>query len=317
MSELHTSVMDTAFERRVAELRRFNRFYTQKIGVLEEGLLDSAFSLTEARVLYEMAFCAEEHTAARLGKQLALDRGYLSRILRGFERRGLICRTPSTADRRLTLLALTPQGRSALADLDRRSQAVTGTLLSRLSEEEQQRLAAATGAVERLLGDRSETGAAYLLRPHRAGDIGWIISRHGALYAQEFGWDIEFEALVAEIAAKFVRDFNPRRECCWIAEKEGENVGSVVLVEDNEVTAKLRLLLVEPNARGCGIGARLVQECLRFARQSHYKKVTLWTNSILVAARHIYESAGFQLVDAQPHHSFGQDLIGETWELVL
>jgi DNA-binding MarR family transcriptional regulator/N-acetylglutamate synthase-like GNAT family acetyltransferase len=307
---------DIAFDRRIAALRHFNRFYTQKIGVLEEGLLDSRFSLTEARVLYELAL-SEEHTAARLGKQLGLDRGYLSRILRGFERHGMICRTPSATDRRLTLLALTPQGRSTFNELDASSQAVTGTLLSHLSEEDQGRLVAATGAIERLLGERAETAAAYLLRPHRAGDIGWIISRHGALYTQEFGWNIEFEALVAEIAAKFVRDFNPQRECCWIAEKDGENVGSVVLVEDDEAIARLRLLLVEPRARGCGIGAQLVQECLRFASQSGYKQVTLWTNSVLVAARRIYESVGFQMVNAQPHHSFGRDLVGETWELVL
>ncbi len=308
---------DTAFDQRVTELRRFNRFYTQRIGVLEEGLLESRFSLTEARVLYEIATHAEQQTAARLGKQLGLDRGYLSRILRGFERRGLICRTPSMTDRRLTLVGLMPQGRSAFDELNSRSQAAIAGLLSRLSEEDQGRLVAATGAIERLLGERTKNIAAYLLRPHRPGDIGWIISRHGALYAQEYGWDIEFEALVAEIAAKFLRDFNPQRECCWIAEKDGENVGSVVLVEDDESTAKLRLLLVEPDARGCGIGARLVQESLRFARQARYKLVRLWTNSILVAARRIYENAGFRTVDAQPHHSFGQNLVGETWELVL
>ena len=237
--------------------------------------------------------------------------------MRGFERRGLICRTPSITDRRLTLLTLTPQGQSAFAELDTRSQAAIGTLLSRLSEEDQGRLVAATGAIGRILGARGDTNTAYLLRPHRAGDIGWIISRHGALYAQEYGWDFEFEALVAEIAAKFVRDFNPHRECCWIAEKDGENVGSVVLVEGDETTAKLRLLLVEPDARRYGIGARLVEECLRFARQARYRKVALWTNSILVTARRVYERAGFQMVAAQPHHSFGQDLVGETWELVL
>ena len=236
---------DIAFDRCIAALRRFNRFYTQRIGVLEEGLLDSRFSLTEARVLYELAH-SEDGTAAQLGKQLGLDRGYLSRILRGFERGGLVCRTHSTTDRRLTLLALTPQGRSTFSELDARSQAATGALLSRLSTDEHRRLVAATGAIERLLGGRAETDVAYLLRPHRAGDIGWIISRHGALYAQEFGWNIEFEALVAEIAAKFVRGFNPQRDCCWIAEKDGENIGSVVLVKDNETTAKLRLLLVEP-----------------------------------------------------------------------
>jgi len=305
-----------AFERRVAALRRFNRFYTQKIGVLEKGLLDSPFSLTEARVLYEIAR-AEEQTATQLGKQLGLDRGYLSRLLRGFERRGLICRTPSASDRRVTLLALTPQGRSAFAELDARSQAEIGTLLRTLPEEEQTRLVAAAGTIERVLGDGRSTSAGYLLRPHRAGDMGWIVSRHGALYAREYGWDMQFEALVAEIAAKFLRNYNPRRECCWIAEKDGENVGSAMLVEETETIAKLRLLLVEPHLRGLGIGARLVQECLRFARQAGYRKVTLWTNSVLVAARRLYENAGFRIMDAQPHHSFGHDLVGETWELVL
>jgi DNA-binding MarR family transcriptional regulator/N-acetylglutamate synthase-like GNAT family acetyltransferase len=309
-------MMQTSFDHRVAELRRFNRFYTQKIGVLEEGLLDSPFSLTEARVVYELAFAARP-TAAQLGKQLGLDRGYLSRILRGFERRGLICRTPSPSDRRLSLLSLTRSGRSAFAELDARSQAAIGALLGDLPDEEQTRLIAAARAIERVLNRRGAVGARYLLRPHRVGDMGWIVSRHGALYAQEYGWNIEFEALVAEIAAKFLQNFKPQREFCWIAETEGENVGSVMLVEGTDTVAKLRLLLVEPGARGQGIGGRLVQECLRFAREVRYQKVTLWTNSVLLAARRLYEKSGFQMVDAQPHHSFGQDLVGETWELVL
>jgi len=307
---------DTTFDRRVAELRRFNRFYTQKIGVLEEGLLDSPFSLAEARVLYEIAF-VEGQTAARLGKQLGLDRGYLSRILRGFERRGLIHRTPSATDRRLSLLALAPQGEAAFAELDARSQAEIGALLRTLPEEQQTRLVAAAGIIERILGAQADDRAGYLLRPRRPGDMGWVISRHGALYAQEYGWDMQFEALVAEIAAKFLQNFNPRRECCWIAEKDGENVGSVVLVEETQTIAKLRLLLVEPDARGLGIGARLVQECLRFAREARYENVMLWTNSVLAAARRVYENIGFRMIDAQPHHSFGRDLVGETWELAL
>jgi DNA-binding MarR family transcriptional regulator/predicted N-acetyltransferase YhbS len=307
---------DTGFDRRVAELRRFNRFYTQKIGVLEEGLLESPFSLTEARVIYEIAL-AENQTAADLGKRLGLDRGYLSRILRGFERRGLIRRVPSAADRRLGLLSLTAQGRSAFAALDARSQAEIGAALRSLPEEQQVRLVAAAGTIERVLGARAEDRGGYLLRPHRAGDIGWITARHGVLYAREYGWDAQFEALVAEVAAKFLRAGNPRRECCWIAERDGENVGSVMLVEESEAVAKLRLLLVEPDARGLGIGARLVQECLRLARECDYEKVTLWTNSVLTAARRLYQKAGFRMVDAQPHHSFGRDLVGETWELVL
>jgi DNA-binding MarR family transcriptional regulator/N-acetylglutamate synthase-like GNAT family acetyltransferase len=307
---------DAAFDRRVAELRRFNRFYTQKIGVLEEGLLSSPFSLTEARVLYEIAV-ADQQTAVRLGKQLGLDRGYLSRILRGFERRGLIRRTPSATDGRVSLLALTAQGRVAFAELDARSRAEIGALLGTLPEHDQTRLSTAVGTIERLLGAQAEGGGGSLLRPHRPGDMGWIIARHGALYAEEYGWDMQFEALVAEIAAKFLHNFNPQRECCWIAERNGENIGSVVLVEETETIAKLRLLLVEPDARGCGIGGRLVQECLRFAREAHYETVTLWTNSVLVAARRLYENAGFQMIEAQPHHSFGHDLVGENWAVAL
>jgi DNA-binding MarR family transcriptional regulator/N-acetylglutamate synthase-like GNAT family acetyltransferase len=309
-------MIDTAFDRRIADLRRFNRFYTQKIGVLQEGLLSSPFSLTEARVLFELAH-EEQLTATRLGTQLALDPGYLSRILRSFERRGLILRAPSPIDRRVTLLSLTAQGLAAFAPLDARSHDQIGALLHDLSEDGQIRLVAAARMIERLLHPGSEERAPYLLRPHRTGDMGWVTQRHGALYAQEYGWNIEFEALVAEIAAKFIRTFDPQRECCWIAEKDGENVGSVFLIAETATVAKLRLLLVEPRARGTGIGARLVQECLRFARQAGYRKILLWTNSVLVAARRLYEQAGFRLIEAQPHHSFGHDLIGETWELEL
>jgi DNA-binding MarR family transcriptional regulator/GNAT superfamily N-acetyltransferase len=309
-------MIETAFDRRIADLRRFNRFYTQKIGVLAEGLLKSPFLLSEARVLYELAR-EEPLTATRLGTQLGLDPGYLSRMLRSFERRGLIRRTPSRSDRRLRLLSLTAQGRAAFALLDARSHDQIGTVLHDLSEDQQIRLVAAAGTIERLLDPDSEDRAPYLLRPHRPGDMGWITQRHGALYAQEYGWDIQFEALVAEIVAKFIRTFNPRRECCLIAEKDGENVGSVVLVEEAATVAKLRLLLVEPKARGLGIGVRLVRECLRFARQAGYRTVRLWTNSVLVAARRLYEREGFCLIEAQPHFSFGHELIGETWELAL
>jgi DNA-binding MarR family transcriptional regulator/predicted N-acetyltransferase YhbS len=306
----------TSFDQRVAELRRFNRFYTQRIGVLEDGLLDSPFSLTQARVLYELA-SAEQPTAAQLGKQLGLDRGYLSRILRGFERRGLVCRTPSPSDRRLGLLSLTQSGRSAFAKLDARSQATVGALLGNLPDEEQTRLVAAARTIERVLDHRAGVGVDDLLRPHRPGDMGWVVSRHGALYAEEYGFNAEFEALVAEIAAKFLRDFNPHREFCRIAQRNGENVGSVMLVEHSATIAKLRLLLVEPHARGHGIGGRLVQECLRFSREARYLKITLWTNSVLFAARRLYEKSGFRMVDAYPHHSFGHDLVAETWELEL
>jgi len=309
-------MVETVFDQRISDLRRFNRFYTQQIGVLAEGLLKSPFSLSEARVLYELAR-EEPLTATRLGTELGLDPGYLSRILRSFERRELIRRTPSQSDRRLWLLSLTAEGRAAFALLDARSHDQIGAMLQDLSEGEQIRLVAATGMIERLLNPASGDRAPYLLRPHRPGDMGWITQRHGALYAQEYGWDIQFEALVAEIVAKFIRTFDPQRECCWIAEKDGENVGSVLLVDEAETVAKLRLLLVEPEARGLGIGARLVRECLRFARQARYRSVRLWTNSVLVAARRLYEREGFRLVEAQPHFSFGHHLIGETWELTL
>jgi DNA-binding MarR family transcriptional regulator/N-acetylglutamate synthase-like GNAT family acetyltransferase len=307
---------DAAFGGQVAELRRFNRFYTQKIGLLEAGLLDSRFSLTEARVLYELAQ-TEGQTASRLARELGIDRGYLSRILRRFEERELVCRTVSPSDRRRSALALTAQGRTEFAQLDQRSQVSIGALLEGVPVVERPRLVAAAQMIERALGHRCDTDTHYRLRPHRSGDMGWIVSRHGALYTEEYGWDSGFEALVAEIAAKFLKSFNPRREACWIAENEWENLGSVMLAEQSETTAKLRLLLVEPCARGLGIGARLVAECLSFARAAGYCKVTLWTNSVLFAARHIYRKAGFHLVEAQPHHSFGQDLIGENWELVL
>jgi DNA-binding MarR family transcriptional regulator/GNAT superfamily N-acetyltransferase len=309
-------MVETSFDRRIADLRRFNRFYTQKIGVLVEGLLKSPFSLTEARVLYELT-CEEQQTATRLATRLGLDPGYLSRILRSFERRGLIRRTLSQSDRRLGLLSLTAQGQTAFALLDARSHDQIGAMLHDLPEDEQIRLVAAARTIERLLDPAPEQRAPYLLRPHRPGDMGWITQRHGALYAWEYGWDLQFEALVAEIVAKFIRNFNPRRECCWIAEKGDENVGSVVLVEETETAAKLRLLLVEPKARGLGIGARLVQECLRSARQAGYQTVRLWTNSVLVAARRLYEREGFRLIEAQPHFSFGHELISETWELAL
>ncbi len=304
---------EASFDQRVAAVRRFNRFYTQKIGVLREGLHDSPFSLSEARVLYELAH-REQPTASELGKDLGLDSGYLSRILRSFEKRGLVRKTPSKADGRRNLLTLTRRGEEAFAPLNVRSRAEIGALLGPLAEAEQVRLVEAMHTIESLLGARPEAKAPYLLRPHQPGDMGWVIHRHGALYAQEYAWDQTFEALVAEVAAAFIRNFDPRHERCWIAEKDGEIVGSVFLVKKSKTVAKLRLLYVEPKARGLGIGARLAAECERFARQAGYRKITLWTNSILHAARHIYEKAGYRLVASEPHHSFGHDLIGETWE---
>ena len=308
----------TQREARIETVRRFNRFYTRRLDLLQDGRLYSPYSLAEARVLYELAH-RDGLTASTLGNELGLDPGYLSRILRGFRRRGLVARSRSTADGRSSLLNLTATGRKAFAPLEARSRREVGAMLGTLSDERQARLIAAIGAVESALaGAGAGAGKpAYLLRQHQPGDFGWIIGRHAALYAQEYGWDGSFEALVAEIAARFIRDYDPKSERCWIAEKDGVIVGSVMLVRKSKTVAKLRLLLVEPEARGLGIGARLVEECVRFARAAGYRKITLWTNSILTAARHIYERAGFALVHSEPHRSFGHDLVGETWELAL
>lgn len=310
--------MDTeiGFDRRVAAVRRFNRFYTKQIGVLHEGYLESRFSLTAVRVLYELAH-RETTTASGLSRELGLDAGYLSRILRGFRKRGLIVKSPSKTDGRQTMLSLTEQGHNAFAALNARSRNDIGATLGELSRPDQDRLVKAMDTIEGLLGAPPERKTPYLLRPHQPGDMGWVVHRHGVLYSEEYGWDEQFEALVAGIVAKFIEQYDPRRERCWIAERDGENVGSVFLVKESEAVAKLRLMLVEPKARGLGIGTRLVNECERFARRVGYRKITLWTNSVLLAARRIYERAGYRLVHQEPHHSFGHDLIGETWELQL
>jgi DNA-binding MarR family transcriptional regulator/N-acetylglutamate synthase-like GNAT family acetyltransferase len=309
-------MVDTEMDQRIAAVRHFNRFYTQQIGVLQEGYLESPFSLAEVRVLYELAE-REQPTASELARDLGLDGGYLSRILRGFAKRGLIDRKPSEVDGRRSLLSLTEQGKAVFAPLHARSHDQIGAMLGRLPVEEQNRLVEAMGTIEGLLGARPEPRVPYLLRPHRPGDMGWVVHRHGVLYAQEYGWDEQFEALVAGIVAKFLEHFDPKLERCWIAERDGEIVGSVFLVKQSETVAKLRLLLVEPKARGLGIGTRLVDECILFARSVGYRKIVLWTNSVLVAARKIYARAGFRLVEEEPHHSFGHDLVGETWELEL
>ena len=299
----------------IEAVRRFNRFYTRQIGVLQEGLLRSPFSLAEARVLYELAQ-RDQPTAAELCKELGLDAGYLSRILRGFARRGLIEKRPSRSDGRQSLLALSADGRAAFRLLEQAARDQIGTLLEPLPASGQGRLLQAMRTIETLLG-APEPRVPYILRAHQPGDLGWIVHRHGVLYAEEYGFDQQFEALVAEIVAQFVRHHDPRRERCWIAERYGAPVGSVLLVRQSDDVAKLRLLLVEPAARGLGIGARLVEECTRFARRAGYRRITLWTNSVLHAARRIYEQAGYRLVHEEAHHSFGQDLIGETWELAL
>ena len=307
---------ESDFDHRVAAVRRFNRFYTRHIGLLQESYLKSQFSLSQVRVLYELAH-RERPTATELGRELGLDPGYLSRILRLFERRGLLKRTPSKADGRQSHLFLTARGQAAFAPLNTRSREEIGSMLRALRARDQIRLVDSMHAIEGVLGAQPEKKVPYLLRPHRPGDMGWVVSRHGALYAQEYGWDETFEALVAGIVKKFIEHYDPRKERCWIAEKDGEPVGSVFVVKQSATVAKLRLMLVEPKARGLGIGARLVDECVRFAGQAGYGKITLWTNSVLRAARRIYKEAGFRLIRQERHRSFGHDLVGETWDLKL
>ncbi|MGE5252505.1 MAG: GNAT family N-acetyltransferase [Planctomycetaceae bacterium] len=306
----------TDLHQRVDAVRRFNRFYTKQIGLLHEKLLRSEFSLTEARVIFELAR-QEQTTASRLIHELGLDGGYVSRILRQFEKRGLLAKKPSPSDGRLTLLQLREKGRKVFAAIDTRSREQIEAVLKGLPTDGQRRLVEAMNTVAGLLGAKPEQRVPYLLRHHRPGDMGWVVRRHGMLYAEEYGWDERFEALVAGIVSNFIQRYDPRRERCWMAEREGEIVGSVFLVKKLKTTAKLRLLLVEPKARGLGIGTRLVQECSRFAREAGYRKIVLWTNSILHAARHIYQAEGYRLIHEEPHHSFGHDLIGETWELEL
>lgn len=289
-------------------VRRFNRFYTHQIGVLHEHLLDSAFSLTEVRILYELAR-REQLTSADLCRELGLNAGYLSRVIAGFEKQGLIAKTRSPTDARAAQLQLTEQGQRTLAPLVDASRREVAAMLERLAPTAQQELVAAMEQIQGLLG---ETSPSYILRNPQPGDMGWIIHRQALLYAQEYGWNNEYEALVADILAKFVREFDPARERCWIAEKDGKVIGSVFIVHQDDTTAKLRLLYVDPCARGLGIGSRLVDECLRFSRQVGYTKMVLWTNSILTGARRIYDKAGFQLVEEEAHHSFGKDLVGQV-----
>jgi DNA-binding MarR family transcriptional regulator/GNAT superfamily N-acetyltransferase len=300
-------------DQRIAAVRRFNRFYTQKIGVLREGYLKSPFTLAEARVLYELAQRGRP-VASELARDLGLDPGYLSRILARFAKQRLVAGERSANDRRMSHLVLTEKGMRAFAQINARSHDEIGAWLGALPGTAQERMVDAMHAIENLLAAAPEPKAPYLIRPHQPGDIGWVVSRHGALYAQEYGWDETFEALVAEIAAKFLRRFDSKRERCWIAEKDGENVGSVFLVRKSATVAQLRLLLVDPRARGLGVGRRLVEECIAFARRAGYRKIVLWTNDILHAARRIYEAEGFRLVEEEPHHSFGRDLVGQIWE---
>lgn len=304
----------------VREVRSFNRFYTRKIGVLQDGLLESPFSLTEVRVLYELAH-REQSTAGELGNELGLDAGYLSRILARFKRLRLARRERSSADGRQSFLSLTAKGRRVFLPLEARSNREVAALLRPIALSRQKRLVSAMHVIEDVLAP-DENGTApkspYLLRTHQPGDMGWVVHRHGVLYAHEYGYDERFEALVAEIVSEFIRKFDPKRERCWIAEKDGEIVGCVFLVRKSKTVCKLRLLLVEPSARGLGLGRRLVAECVRFGRQAGYKKMMLWTQSELGAARHLYKEAGFRRVGRQAHQSWGRrGLVAEVWELKL
>jgi len=301
---------------RVSAIREFNRFYTRQIGLLGKGYLDSPFTLAEVRVLYELAH-RDSPTAGEIAKALGLDAGYLSRMLLSFQKRGFLARTASDNDARRSHLSLTKKGRAAFDALEAKSEAEVSKMIGRLPAGDQNRLAAALATIENLLGERTDPKTPYLLRAHQPGDMGWVIHRHGVLYAEEYGFDERFEALVAQIAAGFIQKFDPKRERCWIAERDGAIVGSVFLVKKSDRVAKLRLLLVEPSARGLGIGGRLVDECVRFARQAGYRKITLWTQSTLDAARHIYRKAGFRVVKRERHESFGHKLVGETWELTV
>jgi DNA-binding MarR family transcriptional regulator/GNAT superfamily N-acetyltransferase len=305
-----------SFDRCIATVRRFNRFYTQRLGVLSETFLNTPFSLTECRVLQALAH-RDGATATWLGRELDLDAGYLSRILRDFERQGLIQRTQSLQDGRQTLISLTPTGREAFEPLDRASHSVIGNMLAPLAESDQERLLGAMRTIAGLLGEEQEGGSPFVLRSHRAGDMGWIASRHGALYSEEYGLNEKMEAYVADVVARFLRDFDPAREHCWIAERDGAPIGSVMLVKESDETAKLRMLIVEPKARGLGVGRALVEECIRFARRAGYREVVLWTHSILTAARRIYASVGFEIIETETHDEFGPELEGETWRLCL
>ena len=299
---------------RVAAVRRFNRFYTQHLGVLQDGWLQSPFTLAEARVLYEMHQRGST-TATDIGRALGLDAGYLSRILRRFHKLGLIRKTVSPDDARQSLLALTARGQKAYAPLETRTKREIGTMLGRLNPLEQDRLISAMHAVETMIAPTPTTQSEIKLRQPKPGDLGWVVARHAELYAQEYGWAENFEGICAQIVADFVGKYDPQRERCWIAEMDGQNVGCVFLVKDTETVARLRLLLVDPAARGRGLGTKLTDECVRFARACGYRGITLWTHSVLTAARLIYERAGFRLTSSEKRKSFGQDVVSEYWDM--
>jgi DNA-binding MarR family transcriptional regulator/N-acetylglutamate synthase-like GNAT family acetyltransferase len=299
---------------RIDAIRRFNRFYTRRVGALQPQYLSSPYSLPQARVLYELGQRGE-CTASELGADLDLDLGYLSRLVHGLKRNGLVQGEAAKEDARRVRLTLTARGRKAYQQLDARSRDEVGAMLGKLGASEQTRLVDALKTVEGVLEKKPDNPVS--LRGHRPGDMGWVIGAHGRLYAEQFGWDERFEALVATIAAGFINDFDEKRERCWIAEMNGEPVGCVFVVKKSKSVAKLRLLIIEPKARGIGLGRRLVDECIAFAREKGYRKLVLWTQSNLAAARHIYKATGFKLVSKQPHQDFGIKLTGEYWELEL
>ncbi len=310
--------MPNVLEQRAGAVRRFNRFYTRQIGVLRKTYLDSSYSLGEMRVLYEIAH-AGARTASDIARALDLDAGYLSRVLRDFEKKGLITRKVAREDARQSQLAMTARGLKTFAPYERRSQQQAGTMLGKLEPAQQVKLVAAMQTIEGLLDGnaKSEQKPDYILRQPKPGDFGWIVTRHAELYAQEYGWTEPFEGLCAQIVADFANKNDPACERCWIAELDGENVGTVMLVKDSDDVARLRLLLVDPKGRGLGLGARLVDECVRFARAAGYKKITLWTHSILTAARHVYEKAGFALTSSEKKHSWSKDVVAEYWDMEL
>ena len=297
---------------RVAAVRAFNRFYTGRLGILGEGFLRTPHSLTEARVLYELGR-RDVVEVAELRRELEIDAGYLSRLLSRLEEQALVTRERSEEDGRRQRVRLTEHGADAFAELDRRSAAEIGDLLEGLGEERQRRLVAAMQAIAGLLDDDPRADATVVLRAPHPGDYGWIVHRHGAQYAEEYGWDESFEALVARIVADYAEHHDPKREAAWIAEVDGEPVACVLCVRKDDATAQLGLLLVDPRASGRGIGGRLIDECLRFARRTGYERIVLWTNDVLHDARRLYERAGFELVESGEHHAFGHDLVEQTW----
>ena len=307
-------------KQRVAVVRRFNRFYTRQIGLLRKSYLDSPFSLGETRVLYEL-FHSRSLTASDLARNLDLDAGYLSRVLRDFEKRGLVKRTTAASDARQSYISLSPRGRQTFTPLERRSEQSAMGLLDRLAPAAQERLVAAMDSIETLLESKVEpkknSKPAYILRAPRPDDFGWIVKRHAEIYAQEYGWTEPFEALCAQIVLDFLNKNDSKYERCWIAELDGENVGTVMMVKDSDDVARLRLLLVDPKGRGLGLGTRLVDESIKFAREAGYKKVTLWTHSVLTGARKIYQNAGFTLTSSEKRHTWSQDVVAEFWDMEL